>query len=33
MPLIGPLHLPYLGQKYPLGRYQIGTMIQYITGA
>ncbi len=29
MPLVGPIHLPYLGQKYPLGRYQVGTMIQY----
>ncbi len=29
MPLVGPLHLPYLGQKYPLGRYQVGTMLQY----
>jgi predicted MPP superfamily phosphohydrolase len=29
MPLVGPIHLPYLGQKYPLGRYQVGSMIQY----
>jgi predicted MPP superfamily phosphohydrolase len=29
MPLVGPIHLPYLGQKYPLGHYQVGTMIQY----
>jgi uncharacterized protein len=28
-PFAGPLHLPYLGRKYPSGRYQIGGMIQY----
>ncbi|MBI5670976.1 MAG: metallophosphoesterase [Chloroflexi bacterium] len=29
IPLYGPLVLPTYGQKYPLGRYQVGTMIQY----
>jgi predicted MPP superfamily phosphohydrolase len=29
MPGIGPLRLPYLGRKYPMGRYQVGSMIQY----
>jgi predicted MPP superfamily phosphohydrolase len=29
IPFLGPIHLPYLAQKYPLGRYQVGTMIQY----
>lgn len=28
-PLVGPLRLPYLGIKYPAGRYQVGEMIQY----
>lgn len=28
-PLFGPLRLPYLGNKYPSGRYQVGSMIQY----
>lgn len=28
-PLVGPLRLPYLGVKYPAGRYQVGEMIQY----
>lgn len=29
VPFYGPLVLPTYGQKYPLGRYQVGTMIQY----
>lgn len=29
VPFIGPLVLPTYGQKYPIGRYQVGTMIQY----
>jgi len=29
LPFVGPLRLPYLGRKYPLGRYQVGPMIQY----
>ena len=29
IPLIGPPILPYLGQKYPAGLYQIGKMYQY----
>jgi predicted MPP superfamily phosphohydrolase len=29
IPFVGPPHLPYLGRKYPLGRYQVGRMIQY----
>lgn len=29
IPFRGPLVLPTYGQKYPLGRYQVGTMIQY----
>lgn len=29
LPLIGPPVLPTFGQKYPVGRYQVGTMIQY----
>jgi predicted MPP superfamily phosphohydrolase len=29
MPFVGPLALPHLGRKYPLGQYQVGTMIQY----
>lgn len=28
-PVLGPLHVPYLGRKYPIGRYQVGEMIQY----
>jgi hypothetical protein len=28
-PLVGPLVLPRYGRKYPLGRYQVGAMIQY----
>jgi predicted MPP superfamily phosphohydrolase len=28
-PFIGPLVLPAYGKKYPLGRYQVGNMIQY----
>lgn len=28
-PLVGPLILPRYGRKYPLGRYQVGDMIQY----
>lgn len=28
-PLVGPLVLPRYGRKYPLGRYQVGRMIQY----
>ncbi len=28
-PLVGPLILPRYGRKYPLGRYQVGGMIQY----
>ncbi len=31
IPLRGPLVLPTYGKKYPLGRYQVGTMIQYTT--
>lgn len=29
VPGVGPIRLPYLGRKYPLGRYQVGPMIQY----
>jgi uncharacterized protein len=29
MPFYGPLVLPYLGQKYPSGLYQVGEMLQY----
>ncbi len=29
LPLIGPPVLPRLGRKYPIGRYQVGEMIQY----
>ena len=29
MPLYGPLVLPYLGQKYPSGLYQVREMLQY----
>lgn len=29
VPFYGPLVLPTYGKKYPLGRYQVGTMIQY----
>lgn len=28
-PFIGPPILPYLGQKYPSGLYQVGNMLQY----
>jgi predicted MPP superfamily phosphohydrolase len=29
MPGFGPLHLPYLGRNFPIGRYQVGTMTHY----
>jgi len=29
IPLIGPLVLPSYAEKYPIGRYQVGGMIQY----
>lgn len=29
LPLLGPPVLPYLARKYPLGRYQVGNMLQY----
>ncbi|MBZ0304742.1 MAG: metallophosphoesterase [Anaerolineae bacterium] len=29
LPLIGAPVLPWLGQKYPSGQYQVGSMIQY----
>jgi uncharacterized protein len=29
IPFIGPLVLPSYGKKYPIGRYQVGDMIQY----
>jgi uncharacterized protein len=29
IPFIGPLVLPTYAEKYPLGRYQVGNMIQY----
>lgn len=29
IPLIGPIVLPPYGEKYPIGRYQVGNMIQY----
>lgn len=29
LPLIGAPVLPRLGQRYPMGQYQVGTMIQY----
>ena len=29
LPFIGPPRLPRYGKKYPLGRYQVGDMIQY----
>lgn len=29
LPIIGPLVLPYLGQKYPSGLYKVGDMYQY----
>jgi predicted MPP superfamily phosphohydrolase len=29
VPFYGPIILPYLGQKYPSGLYQVGEMIQY----
>jgi predicted MPP superfamily phosphohydrolase len=28
-PFVGPPHLPPLGRKYHIGRYQVGSMIQY----
>ena len=28
-PIVGPLHVPYLSRKYPIGRYQVGEMIHY----
>src|SRR5262249_31838590 len=28
LPVSGPLRLPPFGRKYPVGRYQVGTMIQ-----
>jgi uncharacterized protein len=29
IPFVGPLRLPPLGKKYPLGLYQVGQMLQY----
>lgn len=29
LPLIGPPLLPHMGEKYPSGLYQVGTMLQY----
>ena len=29
MPMIGPPIVPYLAYKYPIGRYQVGDMVQY----
>jgi predicted MPP superfamily phosphohydrolase len=29
VPFIGPLVVPQYSEKYPLGKYQVGTMIQY----
>ncbi len=29
VPFMGPPVLPYLGEKYPLGLYQVGSMLQY----
>jgi predicted MPP superfamily phosphohydrolase len=29
VPMVGPLVLPYLGQKYPSGLYKVGSMLQY----
>lgn len=30
LPIINrPIHVPYLSEKYPVGQYQIGSMIQY----
>jgi uncharacterized protein len=29
IPFIGPLVVPAYGEKYPLGQYQVGNMIQY----
>lgn len=29
LPFLGPPRVPYLARKYPLGQYQVGTMIQY----
>lgn len=28
-PFVGPVHVPYLSRKYPIGRYRVGEMIQY----
>jgi predicted MPP superfamily phosphohydrolase len=28
-PFAGPLRLPHLGRKYPLGLYRVGDMLQY----
>ena len=29
LPGLGPPLLPFLGQRYPRGRYQVGSMVQY----
>lgn len=29
LPLVGPLVLPHLGEKYPSGLYRVGSMLQY----
>jgi predicted MPP superfamily phosphohydrolase len=29
LPFAGPLRLPFLGRKYPLGLYRVGSMLQY----
>jgi predicted MPP superfamily phosphohydrolase len=29
IPVIGPVVLPHLSRKYPVGQYQVGSMIQY----
>ena len=29
LPFVGALQLPYLGEKYPIGQYQVRDMIQY----
>ena len=29
LPLVGPIHTPKHGHKYPLGLYQVGNMMQY----
>lgn len=28
-PFVGPVHVPYLSRNFPIGRYQVGEMIQY----